>query len=389
MNTAVKLAMMIFSAVALLIALAQSEARAYLLSNGLPPHSLGYADNRGYLLYTDKLFDLHLTNPDSEGSEYIPMRIAFYTSPLYRKSILLNGYWSFPIFDSYIAKYDKNLICWQTLDLNIVKFRPTKDRDIWATYGGYRKLRFLKNGDYSIEYKDSDNSEQLIYAQNGLLKKIFFKIKGKAYAYNIYRTKDSLIIKDLRMKTIFEIEKRPSSQDGFKNEITLKSGENLFKWYTRDAKIYSGDSATEIETIFKFEKDGKEYLFGYESDQSCSKMAIECGESKKTFEWDSQNGFIRKDWLGTYSIKSENDWHIRVERTTPWAKLSFENFSDRGIYKSGYNDFALKRFIIGGNHSLSGLTRRIEIFKNGEKEPYKVLRYFYDKNGKETIKDEK
>ena len=90
MDTAVKLAMMIFSAFSLLIALAQSEARAYLL---------GYADNRGYLLYTDKLFDLHLTNPDSEGSEYIPMRIAFYTSPLYRKSILLNGYWSFPIFD--------------------------------------------------------------------------------------------------------------------------------------------------------------------------------------------------------------------------------------------------------------------------------------------------
>lgn len=224
----IKFASKIFLAFLSLSVILQSIASAELLSNGLPPHSLGYADKHGYLLYTDKLFDLHLTNPDSEGNEYIPIRIAFYTSPLYRKSMLLDAYWSFPIFDSYIAKADKNLICWQTLDLNIVKFRPSKDKDVWETYGGYKKLRLLKNGDYSIEWKNSDTSEQLIYAPNGLLKKISFKIKGKAYAYNIYRTKDSLIIRDLRMKTVFQIEKRPSSQDGFKSEITLKSGENLF-----------------------------------------------------------------------------------------------------------------------------------------------------------------
>lgn len=382
----IKFASKIFLAFLSLSVILQSIASAELLSNGLPPHSLGYADKHGYLLYTDKLFDLHLTNPDSERDEYIPIRIAFYTSPLYRKSMLLDAYWSFPIFDSYIAKADKNLICWQTLDLNIVKFRPSKDKDVWETYGGYKKLRLLKNGDYSIEWKNSDTSEQLIYAPNGLLKKISFKIKGKAYAYNIYRTKDSLIIRDLHMKTVFQIEKRPSSQDGFKSEITLKSGENLFVWHTRDAKIYSGNSADEIETVFKFERCDKEFIFDYESDKNRSKMVFSSQDSKKPFEWDSQNGFIRKDWLGEYSIKRENEWHIRVVRTTSWATLSFEDFSDRGIYCSGYNDFVLKRFIIGGNHSLSGLTRRIEIFKKGESKPSKVLRYFYDQNGKETIR---
>ena len=329
----IKFASKIFLAFLSLSVILQSIASAELLSNGLPPHSLGYADKHGYLLYTDKLFDLHLTNPDSEGNEYIPIRIAFYTSPLYRK-----------------------------------------------------KLRLLKNGDYSIEWKNSDTSEQLIYAPNGLLKKISFKIKGKAYAYNIYRTKDSLIIRDLHMKTVFQIEKRPSSQDGFKSEITLKSGENLFVWHTRDAKIYSGNSADEIETVFKFERCDKEFIFDYESDKNRSKMVFSSQDSKKPFEWDSQNGFIRKDWLGEYSIKRENEWHIRVVRTTSWATLSFEDFSDRGIYCSGYNDFVLKRFIIGGNHSLSGLTRRIEIFKKGESKPSKVLRYFYDQNGKETIR---
>ena len=76
------------------------------------------------------------------------------------------------------------------------------------------------------------------------------------------------------MKTVFQIEKRPSSQDGFKSEITLKSGENLFVWHTRDAKIYSGNSADEIETVFKFERCGKEFIFDYESDKNRSKMAF-------------------------------------------------------------------------------------------------------------------
>lgn len=110
MNIAVKLAGIIFSA--LLCFLAQSEARADLLGSGIPPHSLGYADNRGYLLYTDKLFDLYLTNSEHpEERVSIPMRIAFHTSPPPRKSILLDEYWSFPVFDSYIANKDKNLIC--------------------------------------------------------------------------------------------------------------------------------------------------------------------------------------------------------------------------------------------------------------------------------------
>lgn len=364
-----------------------NSSYASLLNNGLPRHSLGYADEFGYVLYTDKLFDLNIVETKSdEESVTIPIRVVFYTASQTRKSLLLEAYWSFPIFDSYIAKSDKNLIYWQTPDLNIIKFRPSKEEDSWETYGGYKRLKIQRNGDYIIEWKNLDAYERLIYDSSGKIKKILFKRKSGTYSYIVSKTRNSILIRDKQMNVILSIDKQPSTEEGFKNTITLKSGENTFIWHTKDVRIYSNGISMELEMLAKSLHNNEESYYEYESDEKFSKMILKSGEVKKIFEWDSKTGLITRDWLGKYNIEKKNSKQIAVEHTIPWALLSFENFFGRGISYSGYNDFILKRSTIGGTHSLSGRTRKIEIFKKGERSAYKTFRYFYDKNGKESIK---
>lgn len=367
-----------------------SSAFAGLLSNGVPPHSLGYADDYGYLLYTNLLFDLELMKTDvNDYPATIPMRLAFYTTPKHRKSVLLDAYWSFPIFDSYLAKVEENLIYWQTPDLNLVKFRPGKTKDSWETYGGYNQLKILKNGDYLIEETfGKAGSDELTYGKNGLIKKIVLKRNQLVGVFNIARTANSMVIRDKNANIILSLEKTPSSDRGSKSIITLKSGDKSYIWHTNESEIFSGNIGSKLELISKSNFDGEESLYVYESGKNLSKMSIlnSKNETEKMFEWNSENGRITKDWLGAYSIEAADPKKkIKVERSLPWAVLSFENIKENSITRTDYNNFSLTRYVIG-NGALAGRTRKLEIFNKEYDSPIKSYRYFYDKDGNETIK---
>ena len=74
------------------------------LDFGVPEHSIGYSDKKGYVSYTEKFFDLSLIPDEGLAFGNIPVRSMFYTNNEKRKSLLFKNSWNISIIDSFVAQ---------------------------------------------------------------------------------------------------------------------------------------------------------------------------------------------------------------------------------------------------------------------------------------------
>ena len=98
------------------------------LDFGVPEHSIGYSDKNGYVLYTEKFFDLNLIPDEGLAFGNIPIRSVFYTSNEKRRSLLFKGSWNISIIDSFVAQVAPHKYLWQAPDTNLLYFYKSADR---------------------------------------------------------------------------------------------------------------------------------------------------------------------------------------------------------------------------------------------------------------------
>ena len=169
------------------------------LDYGVPMHSLGNADEYGKVLYSERLFDVKLLkNSEGKNDACIPFRIVFFTNFELRKGFLVPPYWSFSIFDSYIAKRNENCIVWQTPDMSIIPLSKRISGQ-WQSNDGSFRLSEEKNGLITISGASGPNCSEFTY-KDGLLSRITLLNNERKLAYLVKRTKNHIFSYTMRSR---------------------------------------------------------------------------------------------------------------------------------------------------------------------------------------------
>ena len=339
-----------------------------LLNYGVPSHALGYADSKGFVLYSRLLGDLVLIEQEhpEDFPAKIPIRIIFATNKAERKGVLIDTFWSISVYDSFVAKTDKDKYLWITPDLNIVIFKKNKKTGMWWADDGTVYLSEEKNNTIRIVNTDKRCSQVCLTYKDGLLDKILVKRNEIVKNFKIHRNDVMLSIRDSKSNEVFRIDKCPNK--GIVNPPNFSSQRSKsfsVLLNTKDYFCYNNDKSQVIRLPFLITSCGETHAFEYDFDKKRSKLFF---NDKKYIEWDTTSGKITKDWISDYSTTELNKGKSSiVSRTLPWGTYKYETLNKTGITRSYSDNYSVEAYGICGIPRLFGVHRKYIIYDKSNK----------------------
>ena len=348
------------------------------LDFGVPSHSLGYADNDGYVLYTKFLFDLNLADVDAskEMPVKIPIRIIFSTNEKQRKGFLLDKFWTFSIFDSSIVKTDKFKYFWISPDLNLVIFRKNQKNGFWNTDGGTIFLRENKNGTLTIYSTDNRCAEVGLEYKNGRLSEIKIKRNNVINRFSVYRTKNILVVRNSESKEIFRIEKHTDKTK--KTKIDITSNGALFSFHTKEFQNMVPNGFESANLISQIKTSDDILDFDYSFTNEYSKMSF---DKNKFIEWNSASGEIRKDSFSDYLVNKSKNEIVEISRSFPWGRYSYKIFNRNAITQASSDRYKIETYGVSGIPRLFGVNRKHIIYDKTTNNRLGLFQNIFDENG--------
>ena len=346
------------------------------LDYGVPMHSLGNADEYGKVLYSERLFDVKLLkNSEGKNDACIPFRIVFFTNFELRKGFLVPPYWSFSIFDSYIAKRNENCIVWQTPDMSIIPLNKRISGQ-WQSNDGSFRLSEEKNGLITISGASGPNCSEFTY-KDGLLSRITLLNNERKLAYLVKRTKNHMSLCSSQNEEILSVKKLNVPPPPYMDGYSVKCGNREAIFFIRKETVFSGKDRLEIPMVAAISRDGAVREMEYESNENVSKLTWGDG---RFFKWKSSNGNIISDEYSSYCV-DDVAGGVRISRKTVWNNLEYANkFSEGIIIVENVNHF-LSYKLVKGVPSLSGQSRLIEYKNKSDSSQSYTIRNFFSPDG--------
>lgn len=288
------------------------EAAIYdLLNYGLPTHSLGYADENGFVLYSKHIGDLFLLPLSKDkivSNLKIPIRVVFSTAPE-QKGLLFQKFWTISIYDSYVIKCRRNEYKWVTPDLNTVILKKYNNNDVYVSEDG-NVLLYKKGKNVTICSSDSRIPPISLLYTNGILDKITIKINNKLKSFHIFRNKFYLSIREDNQKEIFRINNCNISYPNKKIQnyfcIDIK---------TKSFPLHNNLQSSSIELPVSLSYGNIVQNFDYSLNTPNSKFTFDL---RKYIQWDYNSGLITSDWISNYSIEELKNSNTVITRILPW-----------------------------------------------------------------------
>ncbi len=363
-----------------------------LLNYGVPPHALGYADSKGFVFYSRLLGDLVLIEqerPQENFPDKIPIRIIFATNKAERKGVLIDAFWSISIYDSFVAKTDKDKYLWITPDLNTVIFRKNKSTGIWWADDGTVYLSEGKNNTIYIVNTDKRCSNVCLTYKDGLLDKIAVKRNKIVKNFKIYRNDAMLSIRDSKSNEVFRIDKCPTKGVVASSDFSRRRSKSFSVLLnTKDYHFYNDDKLQTIRLPFLITSCGEKHAFEYDFNKKNSKLLF---GNKKFIEWDTASGKINKDWISDYNTTELNGGKgTIVSRTLPWGTYKYETLNKTGITRAYSENHSVEAYRICGIPRLFGVYRKYMIYDKSNNIVGRIQSIF-NADGEEirTIKERK
>lgn len=350
------------------------EAAIYdLLNYGLPTHSLGYADENGFVLYSKHIGDLFLLPLSKDkivSNLKIPIRVVFSTAPE-QKGLLFQKFWTISIYDSYVIKCRRNEYKWVTPDLNTVILKKYNNNDVYVSEDG-NVLLYKKGKNVTICSSDSRIPPISLLYTNGILDKITIKINNKLKSFHIFRNKFYLSIREDNQKEIFRINNCNISYPNKKIQnyfcIDIK---------TKSFPLHNNLQSSSIELPVSLSYGNIVQNFDYSLNTPNSKFTFDL---RKYIQWDYNSGLITSDWISNYSIEELKNSNTVITRILPWDIYKYTIAKKTAITRMSSKDIAVESHRIIGIPSLFGKFRKHTIYKKSTELNH--VQYIYNPNGK-------
>lgn len=354
------------------------------LDGGCPRNLLGNTDESGFVLYSKKLFNLNLI--ESEGDvtvPRIPFRFIFYTTPIDRKSILLESYWNVSIFDSFVHKIDSKQYLWQAPDLNIIKFYYSALKKVWTTTNNEFELKEIDGNSIEIISGSKDSKITFSY-KDALLRGISLYENSKSYKYKINRNKYKLTLTAPNGSDLISIiYHRDISKQ--KNKLLIIYKEKKIVCDISEENLLINNTPNKISLISSITFDGDITNYSYNFSPLISEIKYGSKNSScvNIIKWDSKTGLITADTDYLYSVVNEKKF-VSITRTpindSAEGVTKFSKNRATSVEKIENDNHCITYDIIRGVASLEGTPRTIT-YKNKEKKIEYKTRKIFDEKG--------
>ncbi len=336
------------------------------LDFGVPEHSIGYSDKNGYVLYTEKFFDLNLIPDEGLAFGNIPIRSVFYTSNEKRRSLLFKGSWNISIIDSFVAQVAPHKYLWQAPDTNLLYFYKSPEKNGWASIGSAFTLTEEKNGAIIIRNADKTAPTELAY-KNGRLAGITLVRDKKTLVFTVRQRPNSVEIFDPKKNRIFSIARISESSPEYDFKVEITDKENKVELFAKE--IFLGESKHEM--IVRKARNGQaaDYRFSHDKTASVSRMDYSNGNIRKFIEWDAKTGIIKRDSFGSYATDGN-----KISKKYEWGSYAYSHI--KSIITSESDAYKVTVYRIPRN--LTVLPRRIVVEDKINNSTLRDIRYLYD-----------